>query len=247
MCLRREKDGRVRGRFEGGHPTRKRSYSSGGRVAADPGHRRDRQGRAGVHREGALLARRAARRHEAESVVPQPTAATCVAARGCRGLDRPPRRGRRRYRRRHACAAPGDEQGDARDDLRCCGQGAVLAARSLPCEPDVPAVRPRRRRRRRSGTSSTRIRSRSPRRSRTRAYPGCYALSKVLEEVMLEQYGDPVRPRTSAACGRRGSWRRTTSATSSHSAEDVFGGPRWRDLVGAEQADAYVERAQRCR
>ena len=23
--------------------------------------------------------------------------------------------------------------------------------------------------------------------------------------------------------------------------EDVFGGPRWRDLVGAEQADAYVE------
>jgi hypothetical protein len=24
--------------------------------------------------------------------------------------------------------------------------------------------------------------------------------------------------------------------------EDVFGGPRWRDLVGAEQADAYVER-----
>jgi nucleoside-diphosphate-sugar epimerase len=24
--------------------------------------------------------------------------------------------------------------------------------------------------------------------------------------------------------------------------EDVFGGPRWRDLVGAEQADAYVQR-----
>ena len=23
--------------------------------------------------------------------------------------------------------------------------------------------------------------------------------------------------------------------------EDVFGGPRWRDLVGAEEADAYVE------
>ena len=23
--------------------------------------------------------------------------------------------------------------------------------------------------------------------------------------------------------------------------EDVFGGPRWRDLVGAEQADEYVE------
>jgi hypothetical protein len=28
--------------------------------------------------------------------------------------------------------------------------------------------------------------------------------------------------------------------------EDVFGGPRWRDLVGAEQADAYVE-PERCR
>jgi UDP-glucose 4-epimerase len=71
------------------------------------------------------------------------------------------------------------------------------------------------------------------------AYPGCYALSKVLEEVMLEQYGIQY---DLAGCCLRAPWimekddfRYTLSF-----GEDVFGGPRWRDLVGTEQADAYI-------
>jgi nucleoside-diphosphate-sugar epimerase len=73
------------------------------------------------------------------------------------------------------------------------------------------------------------------------AYPGCYALSKVLEEVMLEQYG--VQYDLDGCCLRtpwimeKDDFRYQLSF-----GEDVFGGPRWRDLVGAEQADAYLER-----
>ena len=70
------------------------------------------------------------------------------------------------------------------------------------------------------------------------AYPGCYALSKVLEEVMLEQaqiqYDFP-------GCCLRAPWimemddfRFTLSF-----GDDIFGGPRWRDLVGNEKADQY--------
>ena len=73
------------------------------------------------------------------------------------------------------------------------------------------------------------------------AYPGCYALSKVLEEVMLEQYG--IQYDLNGACLRapwimeKDDFKYTLSF-----GEDVFGGPRWRDLVGAEEADAYVQR-----
>ena len=72
------------------------------------------------------------------------------------------------------------------------------------------------------------------------AYPGCYALSKVLEEVMLEQYY--IQYDLSGCCLRapwimeKDDFRFTLSF-----GEDVFGGPRWRDLVGAERADAYVK------
>ena len=72
------------------------------------------------------------------------------------------------------------------------------------------------------------------------AYPGCYALSKVLEEVMLEQYG--IQYDLNGGCLRapwimeKDDFKYTLSF-----GEDVFGGPRWRDLVGAEEADAYVE------
>ena len=44
---------------------------------------------------------------------------------------------------------------------------------------------------------------------------------------------------TGAACGPRGSWKRTIAISFSFDG-DVFGGPQWRDLVGAEKADEYV-------
>jgi nucleoside-diphosphate-sugar epimerase len=72
------------------------------------------------------------------------------------------------------------------------------------------------------------------------AYPGCYALSKVLEEVMLEQYG---LQHDFDYCCLRAPWimEKDDFRYQLSFGEDVFGGPRWRDLVGAEQADAYVE------
>jgi UDP-glucose 4-epimerase len=71
------------------------------------------------------------------------------------------------------------------------------------------------------------------------AYPGCYALSKVLEEVMLEQY---VIQYDLNGCCLRAPWimEKDDFKAQLSFGEDVFGGPRWRDLVGAEQADAYA-------
>jgi UDP-glucose 4-epimerase len=72
------------------------------------------------------------------------------------------------------------------------------------------------------------------------AYPGCYALSKVLEEVMLEQYY--VQYGLNGCCLRapwimeKDDFKYTLSF-----GDDVFGGPRWRNLVGAEKAEAYVK------
>jgi len=71
------------------------------------------------------------------------------------------------------------------------------------------------------------------------AYPGCYALSKVLEEVMLEQYY--VQYDLDGCCLRapwimeKDDFKYTLSF-----GDDVFGGPRWCDLVTPEQATAYV-------
>jgi UDP-glucose 4-epimerase len=72
------------------------------------------------------------------------------------------------------------------------------------------------------------------------AYAGCYALSKVLEEVMLEQYG--IQYDLSVCC-LRAPWIMEKDDLRYHLsfAEDAFGVPCWRDLVGAEKADAYVE------
>jgi nucleoside-diphosphate-sugar epimerase len=71
------------------------------------------------------------------------------------------------------------------------------------------------------------------------AYPGCYALSKVLEEVMLEQYG--VQYDLNGCC-LRAPWimEKDDFRYQLSFGEDVFGGPRWRDLVGAAKADEYV-------
>jgi nucleoside-diphosphate-sugar epimerase len=70
------------------------------------------------------------------------------------------------------------------------------------------------------------------------AYPGCYALSKVLEEVIVEQYG--VQYGMNACCLRapwimeKDDFKYTLSF-----GDDVFGGPRWCDLVGPDKAAEY--------
>ena len=70
------------------------------------------------------------------------------------------------------------------------------------------------------------------------AYPGCYALSKVLEEVMLEQYY--IQYGLNGCCLRapwimeKDDFKYTLSF-----GEDVFGGPRWRELVPEAEADRY--------
>ncbi len=72
------------------------------------------------------------------------------------------------------------------------------------------------------------------------AYPGCYALSKVLEEVMLEQYY--IQYNLSGTC-LRAPWimEKDDFRYSLSFGPDVFGGPRWRDLVGPELAEQYQE------
>ncbi|MDX1934265.1 MAG: NAD(P)-dependent oxidoreductase [Capsulimonadales bacterium] len=71
------------------------------------------------------------------------------------------------------------------------------------------------------------------------AYRGCYALSKVLEEVMLEQYY--IQYDLNGCCLRapwimeKDDFRYTLSF-----GEDVFGGPRWRELVSVAEAEEYV-------
>ncbi|WP_395137731.1 NAD-dependent epimerase/dehydratase family protein [Armatimonas sp.] len=70
------------------------------------------------------------------------------------------------------------------------------------------------------------------------AYPGCYALSKVLEEVLLEQYY--IQYNLNGCC-LRAPWimEKDDFKYTQSFGEDVFGGPRWRDLVGVEAADSY--------
>jgi nucleoside-diphosphate-sugar epimerase len=72
------------------------------------------------------------------------------------------------------------------------------------------------------------------------AYPGCYALSKVLEEVMLEQYY--IQYDLNGCC-LRAPWIMEKDDFKSQLSfgEDVFGGPRWRDLVGPERGAEYVK------
>jgi UDP-glucose 4-epimerase len=71
------------------------------------------------------------------------------------------------------------------------------------------------------------------------AYPGCYALSKVLEEVMLEQYY--IQYDLNGCC-LRAPWIMEKDDLRYHLSfgEDVFGAPRWRELVGAQKADEYI-------
>jgi nucleoside-diphosphate-sugar epimerase len=70
------------------------------------------------------------------------------------------------------------------------------------------------------------------------AYPGCYALSKVLEEVLLEQYY--IQYHLNGCC-LRAPWimEKDDFKLQLSFGDDVFGGPRWRDLVGPQKADEY--------
>jgi len=71
------------------------------------------------------------------------------------------------------------------------------------------------------------------------AYEGCYALSKVLEEVMLEQYY--IQYNLNGCCLRapwimeKDDFKYTLSF-----GDDVFGGPPWKDFVTPEQAAEYI-------
>ena len=69
-------------------------------------------------------------------------------------------------------------------------------------------------------------------------YPGCYALSKVLEEVMLEQYYTQYDLN---GCCLRAPWimEKDDFKYSLSFGKDVFGGPIWRDLVSQEEASSY--------
>lgn len=71
------------------------------------------------------------------------------------------------------------------------------------------------------------------------AYPGCYALSKVLEETMLQQYF--VQYGLNGCC-LRAPWIVEKDDLRQHLtfAEDVFGAPRWHELVGADAAREYA-------
>lgn len=72
------------------------------------------------------------------------------------------------------------------------------------------------------------------------AYPGCYALSKVLEEVMLEQY---YLQYGLNGCCLRAPWimEKDDFKAQLSFGPDVFGGPRWGDLVGAARAAEYAK------
>lgn len=71
------------------------------------------------------------------------------------------------------------------------------------------------------------------------AYPGCYALSKVLEEAMLEQYY--IQYGLNGCC-LRAPWIMDADdfKYTLTFGEDVFGGPRWHEFVPPEQARVYA-------
>jgi UDP-glucose 4-epimerase len=72
-----------------------------------------------------------------------------------------------------------------------------------------------------------------------RAYPGSYALSKVLEEVMLEQFG--IQYGVNGCC-LRAPWimEKDDFKYSLSFGDDVFGGPRWKTMVPEDAAARYA-------
>jgi nucleoside-diphosphate-sugar epimerase len=71
-----------------------------------------------------------------------------------------------------------------------------------------------------------------------RAYPGCYALTKVIEEVMLEQYAIQYGIDT---CCLRAPWiMEKDDFRYALSFREQFGGPAWTDLLPQEAVDAHA-------
>ncbi|MCB1500970.1 MAG: NAD(P)-dependent oxidoreductase [Bauldia sp.] len=72
------------------------------------------------------------------------------------------------------------------------------------------------------------------------AYPGCYALSKVLEEVVLEQFG--IQYDLNVCC-LRAPWimEKDDFKASLSFGDDHFGGPDWKTLVPAPDAARYAK------
>lgn len=70
------------------------------------------------------------------------------------------------------------------------------------------------------------------------AYPGCYALSKVLEEVMLEQF--QIQYGINGCC-LRAPWimEKDDFKFTLSFGDDVFGGPDWKTLVPRADAERY--------
>lgn len=70
------------------------------------------------------------------------------------------------------------------------------------------------------------------------AYPGCYALSKVLEEVMLQQY--QIQYGLNSCC-LRAPWimEKDDFKYQLSFGTDVFGGPRWCELVTPDEAEQH--------
>jgi len=75
--------------------------------------------------------------------------------------------------------------------------------------------------------------------TRHQAYPGCYALSKVLEEVMLEQY--QIQYGINGCC-LRAPWimEKDDFKFTLSFGDDVFGGPDWKALVPERDAARYA-------
>lgn len=73
-----------------------------------------------------------------------------------------------------------------------------------------------------------------------KAYPGCYAFSKAIEEVMLEQY---YHQYDLDGCCLRAPWimEKDDFKYSLSFGDDVFGGPRWCELVSEAEAARHVE------
>lgn len=72
------------------------------------------------------------------------------------------------------------------------------------------------------------------------AYQGCYALSKVLEEVMVEQFHIQYGLN---ACTLRAPWimEKDDFRYTLTFGTDVFGGPKWHELVDATAAQVYAK------
>ncbi len=123
-------------------------------------------------------------------------------------------------------------------------KGMFWLLEACRASPHLPAVHPDRRRRRDGALLLPAPDPGHRDAAVTRAYPGCYALSKVLEEVMLEQY---VIQYGLNGCCLRAPWimEKDDFKYQLSFGEDVFGGPRWRDLVGAAGRRSATFRAAR--